>query len=170
MLTNGRTTATTGIGGLGAFGAMVSYGVPETLAAVISAVLMFATGVIGSWARDVIAARPTDQTPGPRDLGMRFLAALGSVAIVVGATGCAMRVGPGEHGWLEVAVWDTASLEISTGPPSLCLGCYDNAAPPILESATVIAEQVETGVSIVTGPVIEAEMAAPHPELGEPEP
>lgn len=145
VLRNGGTTVSAGAQGVGGFYLLTLYGLPPEVAGALAVLWTFVSGVVGSWARDVIAAGPPGL--GFRDLVFRFLSALGCLVLAIGLTGCKITGGP-----MEVQIWDTASLEVVTPIGSLCLGCYANTAPP--KSATVIAESVESDVSLATGPVV----------------
>ena len=43
--------------------------------------------------------------------------------------GCALRLGPGENGWIGVDIWESASLEANVAGWEVCIGCrVDEAA------------------------------------------
>jgi hypothetical protein len=56
--------------------------------------------------------------------------------VLLVASGCALRVGPGHRPWLEYEIWTQANLELELPFGSLCVGCLvtDAAPPPELEA------------------------------------
>lgn len=62
----------------------------------------------------------------------RFTLAL----VLLVASGCVARLGPGADGWLSYEIWSQANLELELPFGSLCVGCLETCtdAPPELEA------------------------------------